>query len=207
MTVQTPQGAPALVLASGSPVRKRLLTDAGYDFSTDPADVDETALIERERTAGRAIRAIAGVLADEKARIVSKRSAVESLVIGSDQILEVGGAILQKPQSIEEVEERIALLQGRTHTLYCAVSVARGGSILWRHTQRADLTMRALDPDAVSRYVARHGRDVMNSVGAYHLEGSGVHLFDRLDGDYFAILGLPMVPLIARLRRLGIVLP
>lgn len=196
--------APQLVLASGSQVRCRLLTAAGFSFKTQPADLDETAIIEREGALGRSSGAIAGILADQKALAVAQEAGPLSLVIGSDQILDLDGEIFQKPQSLEDVSVRIKRLQGTTHTLFCAVSLAQAGAIVWRHMERADLTLHALDDVAIAAYVERHGQDVMGSVGAYHLEEAGVNLFSHIDGDYFSILGLPLVPLTARLRRLGV---
>jgi septum formation protein len=112
-----------------------------------------------------------------------------------------GGAILHKARSRAEAADKLAALAGRTHALHCAVAVARGGAVLWAHLARADLTMRALTPAEIDTYLDAAGPEVTASVGAYALEGAGAWLFDRVEGDYFTILGLPLMPLLRYLRE------
>lgn len=191
---------PALVLASASPARRALLEAAGLGFEIVPAEVDEAAL--KVRHAGLEAAALAGVLADAKAAEVS-RQRPEALVIGADQVLAVESELLDKPADRAAAADSLARLQGRGHALISAVSLATQGTVAWRHAETARLVMRPLSDDAIARYLDRAGDDVLASVGAYRLEGLGVTLFERVEGDYFTILGLPLLALLAELRRRG----
>lgn len=192
----------ALVLASASPARRQLLAAAGLAFDVVPADVDEAAL--KRRHAGTPAEDLAGTLAAAKAETVS-RDRAEAVVIGADQVLAAEDELLDKPVDRTAAAATLARLQGRTHALISAVVVARGGKIVWRHVATAALRMRALDTAQIDRYLARAGDDVLASVGAYRLEDIGVTLFERVEGDYFTILGLPLLPLLAELRRLDVI--
>jgi len=191
-----------IVLASASPARRALLAAAGVRFTVHPAAIDERA-VEIPLIAGGASPAdVAAALAEAKAVAVS-RAADDALVIGADQTLDLDGTRWTKPANMAEAREQLARLSGREHRLHSAVAVARAGRVLWLHAESAGLTMRALSATAVDAYLADTGDAVLESVGAYQIEGPGIRLFERIDGDYFAILGLPLLPLLAYLRGEG----
>lgn len=192
-----------LILGSGSASRAALLRAAGLDFEIDPAGIDETAirnLVTRDR--GASAGDVADVLSRAKAETVSERQR-GALVIGSDQILALGDRLFEKPQTLEDARRTLLALQGKTHQLHSAVALARDGHVRWAHIETSHLTMRALSPEFIGRYVADAGDVVLQSVGAYQLEGLGVHLFEEIKGDYFTILGLPLLALLAQLRKEG----
>ena len=193
-----------LILASGSRTRQSLLKSAGLDVEAVPADIDERAAEEPLRQAGAPPEDLALALAMTKAVTVSERRPGD-LVIGADQILDLDGERLTKPEDMEAARRQLLSLSGRTHQLHAAIACARGGEVLWEHLDTASLTMRKLEPGFIGRHLARTGRAVLGSVGAYQLEGPGIQLFERIDGDYFTILGLPLLPLLAFLRSEGIV--
>jgi septum formation protein len=193
---------PPLILASQSPFRRMLMENAGLAFSAEAAAIDEraveAALSERNPTP----QEVAETLAVEKARDVAGRNP-GALVIGSDQTLSLEGRVFHKPADMAEAKSHLLSMSGRTHELNCGVALVRDGETLWNHVSIARLTMRPLSEDFVDRHLARVGMRVLASVGAYQLEGEGVQLFERIDGDYFTILGLPLLPLLAKLRNLG----
>ena len=191
-----------IVLASASAARSALLAAAGVHFTVRPAAIDERA-VEIPLIAGGASPAdVAAALAEAKAVAVS-RAADDALVIGADQTLDLDGTRWTKPANMAEAREQLARLSGREHRLHSAVAVARGGRVQWLHAESAGLTMRALSATVVDAYLADTGDAVLESVGAYQIEGPGIRLFERIDGDYFAILGLPLLPLLAYLRGEG----
>lgn len=192
----------ALVLASGSRIRATLLANARLDFTVDPATVDERAVEAPLLEAGFPPEDIAQVLAEAKALDVAGRRP-QDLVIGADQVLGLGNARFTKPADMEAARRQLLDLSGKTHELHSAVVLARGGEVLWRHVSTARLTMRALSPAEIGRYLALAGDAVLSSVGCYQLENVGVRLFERIEGDYFTILGLPLLPLLGELRALG----
>lgn len=192
--------AQRLVLASASPFRKALLANAGLSFDIEPATVDERAI--EETLDGVEAEDIALILAEAKAQDVSERKP-GALVIGSDQTLSLGGDVFHKPANMDEARRRLLALSGRTHELNSAVVLAKDGETIWRHVSVARLTMRKLDPAFIGRHLSNVGDQVLSSVGAYQLEGEGIQLFERFEGDYFTIIGLPMLPLLAQLRELG----
>jgi septum formation protein len=145
---------------------------------------------------------VAEVLARAKAEAVSGRSA-SAFVIGGDQVMAADGKIYGKPQSMEEARARLLELNGRSHQLHTAVVVATGGATIWAYTDVASLTMRKLSPAFIGRYLAAAGQGVLGSVGAYQIESLGIQLFDEIEGDFFSILGLPLLPLLEALRREG----
>jgi septum formation protein len=191
------RGAQPLVLASQSAVRRALLVNAGIAVETVPADLDERAV---QRDCGLTHPAdIAALLAGEKARAVSLRHPGR-MVIGADQTLALGDALFSKPRDRAAAAAQIARLAGRTHTLHSAVSVMTDGAPQFAHVGAARMTMRALTEAQIAAYLDAAGANVTASVGAYQLESTGVHLFERIEGDHFTILGLPLLPLLGFLR-------
>lgn len=195
MTEQT-----RLILASGSAIRARILEGAGVPFDIVRPEVDEDAIRKKALGEGRTLRETAQLLADAKALAVNAAPPV----IGSDQILAFEGRGFDKPRTMEEARERLKLLQGRRHTLINAVSIARGGRIVFRHVEEPALHMRAMTDEEIAAYLDAAGDEILSSVGAYQVEALGSRLFDRIDGDYFAVLGLSLYPLLGYLRREGL---
>lgn len=190
----------AFVLASQSAVRARLLHNAGLRIEVSPALVDELGLIAAN--AGESPDNVAAILAKAKAETLARKRP-DALVIGADQLLVLHGEILQKPESLDGAHKRLAVLSGCSHQLITAVVLAVGDSILWSHVESATLTMHVLSEAEIARHLAEDGAASLQSVGAYRLEGPGIRLFAALEGDYFAMLGLPVVPLLSALRRLA----
>ncbi len=190
-----------LILASASPIRRHILEAAGVTFEVDVARVDEGAAKASLRADGLSPRDQADALAALKALSVSQRR--EGLVIGADQMLALEGETLDKPKDRAEARAHLQRLRGRTHQLMCAAVVARSGEVLWRHVETPRLRMRAFSDAFLEDYLERGGEKLLASVGAYQLEGLGAHLFERVDGDYFSVLGLPLLPLLAFLREHG----
>lgn len=196
--------APRLILASNSASRKMLMTGAGLDFTTQAADIDERR-IEAELTARDASPPdIAAALARAKAIDVS-RSAPDAHVIGSDQVLSLGGRLLHKPSSMAEAGDHIRAMSGTTHHLNCGVAIAHKGEAIWSDVSIARMTMRTISEAFLDTYLAMSGEGILGSVGAYHFEGPGIQLFEKIDGDYFTILGLPMLTLLAGLRQMDLI--
>lgn len=191
-----------IILASTSPFRRALLENAGVAFDVDRPQVDERAVEEAVATSGVTPAEIALILAQAKAEEVSARQPA-SLVIGCDQTLSFEGQLLHKPKDMEEARRRLLAFSGQTHFLHSAVVVARGGQMIWSHVAEAAMTMRPLDPGFVGRHLARIGEKALSSVGAYQVEGEGIQLFERIEGDHFTIVGLPLLPLLKALRELG----
>jgi septum formation protein len=195
-----------LILASASASRAALLSGAGVAFIQDPADVDETALKQSMGDDGQSGASIANALAVEKAQTVSNRQP-GCLVIGADQMLECDGQWFDKPEDMAQAREALRSLRGKTHTLRASVCVVRDGAMLWSHDEAAHMTMRPFSDDFLDAYLSMAGARVLQSVGAYQLEGPGAQLFDNIDGDYFTILGLPLLPLLRFLRMEGSLRP
>ena len=193
-----------LILASGSAVRATLLRNAGLTFEARDSRVDEEAVKKRFAHGDEegAIDALAVTLAEEKALAVS-RAEPAALVIGADQILSCGPRRFDKPRDMDEARENLLFFRGRTHTLHSGLALASGGRTVWTFSDRAHLTMRSFTDEFLAAYLAALGDKVRTSVGCYQLEGPGIQLFERIEGDYFTILGLPLLPLLAELRRLG----
>lgn len=192
----------AIVLASGSPFRRKMLEDAGLAVEAVPAGIDERAVEAAVAGSGVTPQELASILAEAKALDVCERMPGR-LVLGADQTLSLGDAVLHKPADMEEARRRLLLLSGKTHELNSAVVLARDGVALWRHVGVARLTMRPLDPAFVGRHLSRVGDKALSSVGAYQIEGEGIQLFEAVEGDHFTIVGLPLMPLLAELRTLG----
>lgn len=193
-----------VILASRSAARGALLSGAGVTFETADAGVDEDALKAGLLAEGVRPRDVADALAEAKAVKVSGR-ARGALVIGADQTMDVDGVLYDKPRSMAEARERLAKLRGRAHRLHSGVVVARDGQPIWREVVSATLTMRPFSDAYLDGYLTRGGEALLSSVGAYQLEGEGAQLFSRIEGDYFAILGLPLLGLLDLLRRHGAV--
>ena len=191
-----------LILASQSPFRRMLMDNAGLVFEAEAARIDERAVEAALAARNPSPQDVAETLAIEKARDVSARHP-GALVIGSDQTLSLEGLVFHKPADMAEAKSHLASMSGRTQSLNCGIALVRDGETLWSHVSVAHLTMRPLSEDFIDRHLARVGEKVLASVGAYQLEGEGVQLFEHIDGDYFTILGLPLLPLLAKLRDLG----
>jgi septum formation protein len=195
---------PPLILASASLVRARLLSDSGIAHDVEPAAIDEAALKQSLRAEGASTEDAALALAGLKAQKIARRRP-GALVIGADQILEHGGDWLDKPVDRPAARAALGALRGQAHELVSGVVVARDGIVLWRHAERASLTMRDFSDDFLDAYLDRVGDAALASVGGYQIEGPGLQLFARIDGDYFTILGLPLLPLLDFLRGHGAV--
>jgi septum formation protein len=191
-----------LILASKSPFRAMLMRNAGLAFSQQAARVDERVIEQTLEATGTTPADLALILAEAKAVEVSGRNP-DALVIGSDQTLSFGDEVLHKASTMEEARRRLLQLQGQTHLLNSGVVLARNGEAVWRHISIARLTMRTLTPEFIGRHLAATGEKILGSVGCYQFEGEGLQLFEAIDGDYFTIVGLPMLPLLAELRKIG----
>jgi septum formation protein len=195
-----------IILASTSRARREMLAAAGVPFTVEAAEVDEPAI--RAKLLAEKVRPtppqIAEALARAKAEDVSRRHN-GALVIGGDQVLALGGELLTKAKSEAAARATLERLKGRVHELHSAVALASGGKVLWSHTGTARLKMRDFSEEFLDDYVTRAGERIQQSVGAYELEGLGVQLFETIEGDYFTILGLPLLPLLAELRAQGII--
>jgi septum formation protein len=192
------RGQDKLILASQSRARKLLLADAGLQFEAMPADIDERSLQQGSKLS--APGEIAELLAREKAGWVSTRKAGH-YVIGADQTLALGSRLFNKPDGRAAAAEQLRALSGQTHELHSAIAVVLDGKVMFETVAVARMSMRPLSGDDIRNYLDEAGEAVTTSVGAYQLEGLGVHLFERIEGDHFTILGLPLLPLLAFLRR------
>ncbi|MER9950884.1 Maf-like protein [Mesorhizobium sp. M0047] len=191
-----------IILASGSPFRKAMLVNAGVDVEAIPAEIDERALEAPLQDSGVSPEDVALVLAEAKATEVSERRP-GALVLGCDQTLSLGDEVFHKPADREGARRHLLALSGKTHQLNSAAVLVRDGAVLWRHVGIASMTMRKLDPAFIGRHLARVGAKALGSVGAYQIEGEAIQLFDKIEGDHFTIVGLPLLPLLAELRTLG----
>ena len=203
----TPTANPRqIVLASASRARREILAAAGIAFTVDPANVDEPALRADllKRNPGASPVAVAEMLARAKAEDVSTRHA-GAMVIGADQVLAFKDEVLSKPSDLDEARKALERLRGHTHELHAAVAFAEEGKVVWTHTASASLTMREFSDSFLNDYLVRVGDRACQSVGAYELESVGVQLFERIEGDYFTILGLPLLPVLKELRARGVI--
>lgn len=194
----------SLILASGSPFRRQLMEAAGLQFGIEPARIDERAL-EAPLLERRALpEAVASALAAAKARDVAARNP-GAFVIGSDQVMSMDGQLFHKCVSIDMAREQLRRMRGGTHRLSSAISIFREGEEIWNHVAVADMTFRNFSDAFLDFYIERAGPDVLLTVGAYSYEGLGQQLFEKVDGDFFTIIGLPMLPLLAALRDLNLI--
>lgn len=190
-----------LVLASTSPFRAMLLKNAGLDFVSSAPEVDERALEAPLADTGATPADVAEILAEAKAVDVSMRHP-GLLTIGGDQTLSLDDKQFHKPENMEDARRHLLAFSGKKHQLNSAVVFARDGQTLWRHVEVAHMHMRELSPKFIGRHLASVGDIALRSVGAYQLEGEGIQLFDKIDGDYFTIVGLPLIPMLKKLREL-----
>lgn len=185
-----------LILASRSAARNALIAGVGLQFESCPAPIDERELAADAADAA----AVARKLAEAKALAVARVQS-GAVVIGADQGLECEGSALHKPADMTAARDQLRWLRGRTHQLHAGVALAQDGKLLWSHVESASLTMRDFTDAELDATLALEGDAVLASVGAYRLEGPSIRLFERIAGDYFTILGLPMLPLLAALRQ------
>lgn len=198
-------GSPAaLVLASASASRSAMLRQAGLVITQDEAGVDEDLVKRSLQAEGADAAHVALTLADLKAQQVSRRHP-DAFVVGADQMLECNGVWFDKPPDLDHARGHLQALRGKTHTLITAAVVVRAGARIWQHVDRAALTMRPFSDRFIDSYLDAAGGDMCSTVGAYRLEGLGAQLFSRVEGDFFTILGLPLLPLLDFLRGHGIV--
>jgi|TARA_B100000315_G_scaffold139163_1_gene128249 septum formation protein len=190
-----------LILASASKVRARLLEGARVPFTIHPADVNEDRIKQAQK--GENTDTIALRLAEAKARAIAKEHA-DKMIIGADQILACDGRLFDKPKDRAEAEGHLRTLRGRTHRLITACAVVHGEDLLWQSCAEARLTMRDFSDAFIGSYLDDVGDDALASVGAYRLEDMGAQLFSKIEGDYFTILGLPLLPLLDFLRARGV---
>ena len=193
-----------LVLASASGIRARLLREAGVRFGVRPPDVDETALKIALRHNGVTNDAVADALAEAKAVNVSTASP-QALVLGCDQVLVCEDRLFDKARDTTEARQILSFLRGKDHHLITAAVLAENGQPVWRYQERATLRLRDCSDKFLHSYLKEEGKLVLGSVGCYQLEGRGAQLFESVTGDFFCVLGLPLLPLLAALRQRGIV--
>lgn len=190
-----------VILASGSEIRAEILRGAGVDFTIIRPDVDEDAIKRDCAARGLTLRETAARLADEKCLAVARET--PEIVIGSDQIMAFKGAAFDKPKDMGEARARLLAMRGAAHSLINAVSVAQAGEIVWRRLEEPQLYLRNFSEAELDRYLQEAGPEILKSVGAYQIEKLGSRLFDRIEGDHYAVLGLALYPLLASLRALG----
>jgi len=195
---------PALILATASEVRQSLLKQSGIRFKTQAARIDEAAIKAAMLQEGATPHDIADALAEYKARKVSQKHA-DAMVIGCDQVLEFRGKLLSKPKNVEAAISQLIELRGQSHKLHSAVVIYENEHPVWRHVGQVRLEMRNLSDDYIAQYMSRNWPGIADSVGAYKLEQEGVRLFSRVEGDYFTVLGLPLLELIGYLTQRGVI--
>ena len=191
-----------IILASSSASRRSLLAGAGVQAQSIKPNVDEEAAKRAMRADGLSVSNQAMQLAETKAVKVS--SQIGGLVIGGDQMLNLEGEAFDKPINLDGAERHLRKLSGKTHTLETAIVIAENGAPIWRHLARPSLTVRTLSDRFIEHYIKTCGPPLLTTVGAYQLEGMGAQIFSKIDGDYFSILGLPLLPLLDYLRIRGV---
>ena len=194
-----------LVLASGSTIRSQLLSGAGVLHRVDPVPVDEDAVKASLLAEGAAPRDIADALAEIKA-LRGAQKHPHALVLGCDQVLVLDKQLLSKPADLDEARAHLSMLRGRAHELLSAAVIFEDGRPVWRHIGRAQLIMRQFSDAFIDAYIDRNGDDLLATVGAYKLEGDGANLFSRVQGDYFSVLGLPLLEVLEFLRSREVIL-
>ena len=193
-----------VILASGSHTRHEMLKAAGLAFTVVPADIDEEAIRKALALENEAIDPadVAELLARAKGKAVSKANP-RGLIIAADQTLSLTGHLFSKPADLDQARETLLRLRGEQHFLHTAVAIAEHGDVTWTHVESARLKLRNFSMAYLNDYLLRAGEGICQSVGAYQIEKLGLQLFEEINGDYFTILGLPMLPLLAELRRRG----
>ncbi len=199
------QAQPRLILASASTARRQLLESVGLSFVVIPADVDEAAVKRQARRDGVGASALALLLAETKAHVVADRRQ-DAMVIGADQVLESGSAWFDKPATLAEARHQLQRLRGTRQVLHTAIVLMRDGHVVWRHVATPTLTMRPFSDAVLDMVLEREGEALLACVGACRVEGFGQLLFETIDGEHSAILGLPLLPMLAALRGIGLVL-
>lgn len=189
----------SLILASGSAVRQKMLRNAGLNFDVVPAGIDENI----DKAAPLSPEDLAMTLAQKKAQHVSRKYP-SSYVIGADQVLVCENTVFSKAENVEAAKEKLRMLRGKTHSLMSGVAVAHKGEVLWSYLGQVHLTMHNFDDAFLDRYCMRAGEALTRSVGAYEYESHGAWLFEQVDGDYFTILGMPLLPLLSFLKQQGL---
>ena len=192
-----------LILASGSAIRRDILDGAGLDYDVITRPVDEAAIKAAMLVENARLRDIADALAEAKAMRVSRQEA--GLVIGADQIMVMENRLFDKPKSMEEARERLISMRGKKHELIGAVVICENGLPVWRHMCKTKLWVRDFSDDFLDWYINTEGEALMKSVGAYRFEGPGSQLFEKVEGDFFAILGLDLLPVLDYLRTRGVI--
>lgn len=191
----------SLILASASPTRQAMLKAAGVDFTVSPASLDEASLMQDLIRNGADASTVAATLAQQKAILVS-RDNPRQIVLGGDSVLSLGGEILGKSHDMAALKALLRKMSGRSHELVSSAALARDGHVLWHHTARSRMTVRHLSDAFIDAYLAREGEALLGSVGGYRFEGFGAQLFESVEGDYFSILGMPLLPVLGQLRAL-----
>ncbi len=186
-----------IVLASSSPSRRKILKNSGIDFLVKKPHITESK--QKKKYKGPP-KKLALYLAEKKA--LSIKSKKDTLVVGADQVLFFQGKIFDKPRSINEAKKHLLLLSGKTHSLVCGTVIAKNDRIVWKHMEECKMTMHKLEKNYLDHYLKLTGKKVLKSVGAYKVEGYGVRLFRKIDGDFFSIVGLPLTPLLNEIRKL-----
>ncbi len=192
------------ILASASKARSSLLKNARLDFDIYPADIDESIIKNKCKSENKPSKEAALELAIDKAKLISNRYQ-ERLVVGADQMMSCEGRWFDKPENKEMAREHLSFLRGKTHLLSSAAVVVKDGEVVWRHIDQARLTMRDFSDDFLNDYLEEMADDTLQTVGSYRLEKRGIQLFDKIDGDYFTILGFPLLDFMGFLREQNIV--
>ena len=190
-----------IILASGSAIRRELLTNAGLKFDVITKPVDEAAIKASLLNEGVSVRNIADALAEAKSVRVSAQN--EGLVIGADQIMTMDGILYDKPISLAEAKNRLMKMRGKTHYLIGSVVISEAGHAIWRYMSKTKLDMRPFSEEFLDQYIEAEGETILQSVGGYRFEGRGSQLFSKVEGDFFSILGLSLLPVLDFLRDRG----
>ncbi len=194
---------PDLILASQSQARSALLAQTGLTFDKIPAHLDEEAIKDECLLRGHSPKSVAVRLAEAKALHVARTN--YGLILGADQVLQLGNDLISKSPTLDDAGALLKRMSGQTHYLHSAMALAEGETLVWSHVETAEMTVRTLSDRFIESYLAQNGDTILSSVGCYQLESAGIHLFEAIRGDYFTVLGLPLLPLLAQLRHLKVI--